>query len=178
MKKTRRRRHILFLAFLAPPFLLGLVCLVNWMENERPLAFQSPIYSSGPVPIRNDEMGEGAFGARRGSGKHLGLDIAGPVGTPVLATESGRVIETGHHKNLGKYVEISHRKGFISIYGHLSRIDAEVGKKVRRGEVIGAVGQTGNANYPEMIPHVHFEMRNEDYVPVDPLPLIERHSPL
>ena len=86
--------------------------------------FLSPIYHSGNIPIREDVFGYGDFGAqRRGKRLHLGADILAPVGTPVYAAKCGLVINAENNHGLGQYVEILHRDGLVTIYGHLSRIE-------------------------------------------------------
>lgn len=85
---------------------------------------------------------------------HSGLDIAAPVGTPIQATESGTVIETGDYFFNGKTVFIHHGQGLVSMYCHMNRIEAKIGQKVTRGEVIGTVGKTGRITGP----HLHWSM--------------------
>ncbi len=86
---------------------------------------------------------------------HRGIDIAAPIGTYVHAAMDGRVIAAGHDSVLGNYILIKHPAGFSTLYGHLSRILAVRGRTVRKGEIIGRVGQTGRATGP----HLHFEIR-------------------
>ncbi|NOY10090.1 MAG: M23 family metallopeptidase [Spirochaetes bacterium] len=86
---------------------------------------------------------------------HRGIDIAAPIGTYVHAAMDGRIIAVGHDSILGNYILIKHPAGFSTLYGHLSRILAVRGKTVRKGEIIGRVGQTGRATGP----HLHFEIR-------------------
>jgi len=69
-------------------------------------------------------------------------------------------------------VEIRHLEGFTTIYGHLSEIKARKGQFVLRGQLIGLVGKTGNARYPDILPHLHFELR-QNGPPVDPLLYLE-----
>jgi hypothetical protein len=88
-------------------------------------------------------------------GYHAGLDIANDIGTPVHATADGRVAYAGWEGGYGKLVVVSHGHGFSTYYGHLSEIKAAVGQSVRRGTVIGLMGQTGDATGP----HVHYEIR-------------------
>ncbi len=74
---------------------------------------------------------------------HSGLDIAAPEGTPIKAMESGTVIETGNFFFSGNMVYIDHGQGLISLYAHMHRIDVKPGDTIQKGQVIGAVGQTG-----------------------------------
>lgn len=85
---------------------------------------------------------------------HGGIDIAAPYGSPVRAAGGGTVIYTGRDGGYGRMVLIDHGDGLVTRYAHLSRIDVEPGQNVSRGEVIGAVGESGRATGP----HLHFEV--------------------
>lgn len=88
---------------------------------------------------------------------HRGLDIAAPMGTPVVAADAGRVVVAGwpDRGGYGNRVEIDHGNGYVTLYGHLSRVDVTVGQSVNRGDRIGLNGSTGRSTGP----HVHFEIR-------------------
>jgi murein DD-endopeptidase MepM/ murein hydrolase activator NlpD len=106
------------------------------------------------------------FGAR-GSDTHAGVDIAARKKSPVCATAYGRVTYTGRDRGgYGKHVIIDHGR-YETLYAHLSRIKTKPGKTVRRGQVIGRVGKTGNASAP----HVHYEIR-QNGTPIDPTPFL------
>jgi len=97
------------------------------------------------------------FGLRRFFNKqarkpHSGIDIAAPKGAPIRAPAAGRIIERGEFFFNGKSVFIDHGQGLVTMYAHMSRIDVEPRQRVARGEVIGAVGQTGRATGP----HLHW----------------------
>jgi murein DD-endopeptidase MepM/ murein hydrolase activator NlpD len=96
---------------------------------------------------------------------HAGLDFAAPQGTPIYATANGTVITAGNTGNgYGNHVVINHGYGYETLYGHMFRVKARVGQKVKRGEIIGYVGSTGKSTGP----HCHYEVhRNGD--PVDPV---------
>jgi murein DD-endopeptidase MepM/ murein hydrolase activator NlpD len=96
---------------------------------------------------------------------HAGLDFAAPQGTPIYATADGRV-ETANVDNggYGKHVVIDHGYGYKTVYGHMVKIKAHEGEKVKRGEVIGWVGSTGKSTGP----HCHYEVHKNGN-PVDPV---------
>jgi len=97
---------------------------------------------------------------------HKGIDIAAPLGTPVLAADSGRVTVArgGYNGGYGNYVVINHGNGFSTLYAHLSVISVQEGAIVAKGQRIGAVGATGNTTGT----HLHFEIRYRN-VPRNPL---------
>ena len=136
--------------------------------------FVCPIKSeSGKVIIRNDSHGDGEFGAKRNGGRfHSGIDIEAPVGTPVFAAKSGLAFCGNVPTGYGKYVMIYHPDSYQSFYGHLSGFCITSVKKVRKGDIIGFVGKTGNAANKNIAPHLHFEIR-KDGVPQDPRDLMK-----
>jgi murein DD-endopeptidase MepM/ murein hydrolase activator NlpD len=83
---------------------------------------------------------------------HSGLDIAAPIGTPVLAPLAGTVIETGEYFFNGNTVFLDHGQGLISMFNHLSRILVRPGVRVETGQKIGEVGMTGRVTGP----HLHW----------------------
>jgi murein DD-endopeptidase MepM/ murein hydrolase activator NlpD len=89
---------------------------------------------------------------------HPGMDIDGERGDEVIAPANGTVIKAGWTGGYGNMVEIDHGNGLTTRYGHLSRIEAEVGEKITRGQLIGLVGSTGRSTGP----HLHFELRLND----------------
>ena len=103
------------------------------------------------------------FGHRRGR-PHEGIDIAAAKGTPIYASEAGRVIFSGRMRGYGKVVILKHAGRFRSIYAHASRLLVRKGAFVERGEKIAEVGSTGRSTGP----HVHFEIRRSE-TPQDPL---------
>jgi len=85
---------------------------------------------------------------------HRGIDIVAPAGKEVLATGDGIVTRAGRAQGLGNAVFLAHGFGITTRYGHMSKIIAKEGQKVRRGEVIGLVGSSGRATGT----HVHYEV--------------------
>lgn len=124
--------------------------------------FASPVFvPSGSLRIRNDGYGKGHFGASRNKGRtHEGVDLLVPVGNPVFASKSGRVLRAEEGRGYGFYVEILHPDGLLTRYAHLSSLRVKEGQWVRRGEEIAKSGKTGNAANPHIVPHLHFEIRN------------------
>ena len=92
---------------------------------------------------------------QRSSGFHSGLDIAAPWGSPVYAAESGQVVFAGWSGGYGNLIRIVHGGDVVTFYGHLSKISVSVGQQVRRGQLVGHVGSTGNSTGS----HLHFEVR-------------------
>jgi murein DD-endopeptidase MepM/ murein hydrolase activator NlpD len=88
---------------------------------------------------------------------HRAIDIANKAGTPILAADAGRVMIAGWPDNVGygNRAMIDHGNGFITLYGHLSRVSVSPGQTVRRGDIIGSMGSTGRSTGP----HLHFEIR-------------------
>ena len=99
---------------------------------------------------------------------HTGIDIAAPLGAPVMAAAEGVVVAVGHTAvGYGNYVAIAHGGGIATLYGHLLETDVRVGDRVVRGQLIGLEGSTGLSTGP----HVHFELRLNDQV-IDPMPYL------
>ncbi len=90
----------------------------------------------------------------RGVKPHLGIDIAGPRDAPVMASAPGVVARTGTDDFLGNFVEIRHGLGYLTVYGHCSRIAVGKGDRVAAGQVVAYMGESGQASGP----HLHFEI--------------------
>ena len=98
---------------------------------------------------------------------HAGVDIPGPVGTPVYATADGVVDRAERAGGYGNLVEIDHGKGIQTRYGHLSKILVADGTRVRRGQLIALMGSTGRSTGP----HLHYEVRIDGHA-VNPVPFL------
>lgn len=99
---------------------------------------------------------------------HTGVDIAAPLGSPVMAAADGVVVAVGHgYTGYGNFVVIAHGGGIATLYGHLLQTAVVVGNSVVRGQEIGLEGSSGFSTGP----HVHFELRVNDQV-VDPMPYL------
>lgn len=86
---------------------------------------------------------------------HRGVDLAAPIGTPILATGNGRIEIIGRQSGYGNMIKIKHNKSYSTIYGHMLRFQKGLskGSYIKKGQVIGYVGQTGLASGP----HCHYE---------------------
>lgn len=123
-------------------------------------------------PVPGHYYVSSGVGARWGT-YHTGLDITGDKGTDIHASESGTVIrinttcthDYGKEKSCGcgngygNYIIIDHGNEFITLYGHLTSVDVQVGDKVKKGDVIGHMGSTGFSTGD----HLHFEIRYQGY---------------
>ncbi|HUN57324.1 MAG TPA: M23 family metallopeptidase [Candidatus Binataceae bacterium] len=103
------------------------------------------------------------FGMRHGA-MHDGIDIAAPLGTPILAADSGTVIFAGRLRGYGNVVIIQHSANYATVYGHNERNVTSAGATVARGQEIAEMGMTGRATGPNL----HFEVRYENH-PQNPL---------
>ncbi len=104
------------------------------------------------------------FGPKQGGGQNDGINVAVPEGTPIKAAEDGVVAYAGSElKGYGNLVLVRHSNGFVTAYAHASELAVKKGETVKRGQVIGKAGQTGNVASPQL----HFEVR-KGATPVDP----------
>jgi len=141
--------------------------------------FLCPIEYKSEILIRNDSRGEGSFAAnRKGNRIHEGIDLFAEIGTPVLASRSGRVVVSRIMANKeqktgsGNYVIIQHPGNISTVYGHLLEVYVQKNDFVQQGQIIGRVGKSGNANYRDIQPHLHFEVRKNG-IAQDPLEYLE-----
>lgn len=95
---------------------------------------------------------------------HEGIDIGARSGTPIVSTADGVVVFSGKKPGFGNFIKIRHGFGIETIYAHAKKLFVRAGRKVKRGDLIAAVGSTGYSTGP----HVHYEVR-VNQVPVDPL---------
>jgi murein DD-endopeptidase MepM/ murein hydrolase activator NlpD len=107
----------------------------------------------------NNEFGfrRNPFGGRNYE-FHAGMDIDGERGDSVLAPANGTIIKAGWQGGYGNMIEIDHGNGLTTRYGHLSKIEIQVGDSISRGQLIGLVGSTGRSTGP----HLHYELRLND----------------
>jgi murein DD-endopeptidase MepM/ murein hydrolase activator NlpD len=109
------------------------------------------------------------FGAPRGSGRHEGIDLSAPEGTPVRTPAAGVVRVAEKFGRWGRMVVVDHGGGWQTRYAHLKRIKVSKGRTLDRGDVIGTVGKSGNATGF----HLHYEILRYGR-PVDPKPFLYR----
>ena len=130
---------------------------------KRSIAINEPAHDVGPTgsaaqvgyymaPLSHYIETQGIHG-------YNGVDLAAPIGTPILASADGDVIIAkagGYNGGYGSYVVISHSNGSQTLYAHMSKVSTYDGAHVVQGQVIGYVGSTGKSTGA----HVHFEIRN------------------
>ncbi len=155
--------------------------LLAWLEKKPDSAAEAirraASISLSPAPGRWPAAGMVTREFTRGNvtnGKrpHEGIDIAAAEDDPVLAAGAGIVVRTGQAEFLGNFVEIQHGLGYLTVYGHCSRVAVSQGDKVDEGQVIAYVGQTGEASAP----HLHFEIRQQGEA-VDPREFLTGNPP-
>ncbi|RWH76575.1 MAG: M23 family metallopeptidase [Mesorhizobium sp.] len=123
-----------------------------------PLANPAPGRSvTSPFGVRTDPLlGTAAL--------HSGMDFRAPTGMPAKVTAPGVVVKAGWNGGYGRLVEVDHGNGFATRYGHLSKINVTVGKRLNAGDVIGKTGSSGRSTGP----HLHYEIRHNGEA-IDPL---------
>lgn len=144
----------------------------GWGEHEVVGSDLTPSGWFAPLPDLGAHAVVGRFGDPRDGGRraHEGIDILADRGTPVLAPVDGRVILSGQRGRAGNVVVLeSDQDGRELWFMHLDSRQVARGNRVRAGDRIGTVGNTGNAE--GTVPHLHFEVRGPDG-PVDPWPLL------
>jgi murein DD-endopeptidase MepM/ murein hydrolase activator NlpD len=135
-------------------------------EVLRTFSAEPPISTAMIQPTPGTRSG--SFGMRRffnglSRNPHTGMDIAAPVGAPVAAAATGKIMDVGDYFFSGNQVIIDHGQGLLTLYAHLSAIEAEENMVVKSGTIIGKVGATGRVTGP----HLHFSVYLNT-VPVDP----------
>lgn len=132
--------------------------IVKMAENKEDLLAAIPAIQ----PVTNEHLTHMASGygwrsdpftkARK---KHFGMDFTAPRGTPVYATGPGKVTRAdANASGFGKHIRIDHGFGYESLYAHLSKYNVRKGQRVKRGDLIGLVGNTGRSQAP----HLHYEI--------------------
>ena len=127
--------------------------LVEYLEDQKSLLASTP--SIWPVKgwlTSTFGYRSSPFTGRREM--HKGLDIATRSGTPIIAPADGLVVFAGREGGFGNMIILDHGYGITTRYGHCSSIDAKLGQKIKRGDVIARIGSTGRSTGP----HVHYEV--------------------
>jgi murein DD-endopeptidase MepM/ murein hydrolase activator NlpD len=129
------------------------------VPSEKPV--RTAAFTSG-YGVRSDPF-------RGAAAMHAGIDLAGPVGTPIYATADGTISAAGFNSGgYGNLVKIDHGRGIETRYGHLSAILVSPGQRIVRGQQIGRMGSTGRSTGS----HLHYEVRIDGRA-VNPIPFMK-----
>ncbi|MDK7215094.1 M23 family metallopeptidase [Corynebacterium pyruviciproducens] len=132
-------------------------------DNERAAADEA---ARAPLVVRPAEgVLSSGFGTRWGV-LHAGVDIAGPMGSSIVAAEDGVVIDAGPASGFGNWVRIQHEDGTVTVYGHMETVETTVGAHVTAGQRIAGIGSRGFSTGP----HLHFEVHPNGGGAIDPIP--------
>lgn len=142
--------------------------LLKEVKNKNKLLASIPAIQ--PISNKRLKAFASGFGYRihpiyKTSKMHTGMDFTAAIGTPIYATGDGYVSTTeSSGRGYGNHVVINHGYGYQTLYAHMSRIKARRGQSVKRGEIIGYVGNTGTSTAP----HLHYEVRKGGR-PINPI---------
>ena len=143
---------------------------IEWDEEEMVSGGAPLLISDMKWPLKSGELSS-LFSRTRSKSrrKHLGIDIVAPKGTPVHAVLDGivEVVSNGGKgfRGYGRVIIINHSDQLWTLYSHCSTMNVKVGQRVKRGDVIAAVGRTGRATTN----HLHFEVRSAKGTALDPM---------
>ena len=152
---------------------------IEWDEEEMISGGAPLLISDMKWPLKSGELSS-LFSRTRSKGrrKHLGIDIVAPKGTPVHAVLDGivEVVSNGGKgfRGYGRVIIINHSDQLWTLYSHCSTMNVKVGQRVKRGDVIAAVGRTGRATTN----HLHFEVRNAKGTALDPMKYLPEYGAL
>nr|HRD14589.1 M23 family metallopeptidase [Mycobacterium sp.] len=127
---------------------------------EREARLQRPLFVMPTKGIYTS-----GFGYRWGA-LHAGIDLAGPIGTPIYAVSDGVVTDAGPTAGYGAWVKIRHSDGSVSLYGHVNTWLVQVGQRVFAGDQIATIGNRGDSTGP----HLHFSILQNGTNFIDPAP--------
>jgi murein DD-endopeptidase MepM/ murein hydrolase activator NlpD len=144
------------------------IAIVEGCATARRADQTDDVPSGWPVAPTTAFISSG-FGAPRSGAHHQGVDLSAPAGTPVRATADGTVTMAERAGGYGRTVVLDHGSGWQTRYAHLKRIKVDRGWRIRRGDVLGTVGRSGNATGA----HLHYEVLRNG-TPVDPRPFLDR----
>jgi murein DD-endopeptidase MepM/ murein hydrolase activator NlpD len=169
----------------------------RWISPDQARQFYSPYEYSGNNPVNRIDLdglwsppntgnvrSNGEFqlvSSTRTAGTHQGTDYLGNLNSNVAAIENGTVVFAGNLKGYGNVIFVNHSNGVQSRYAHLAdnSIDVKVGAVVKEGDILGSLGQTGNATgQAASEAHIHLELRiiNQDLPKIDPNALSNTNS--
>ena len=155
-------------------FLLVGITLLSSSFVDKPAPKARVASKKLAFPVAGKKSNVGSFwGASRDGGrrKHQGIDIFASKGTPVVAITDGVIVERAHTRIGGKVLWLkSAAHGWTAYYAHLDKQNVREGQYVRKGEVLGTVGKTGNARYTPA--HLHFGIYKASG-PVNPYPYVK-----
>jgi len=122
-----------------------------------------------PIAIKDFKRVSSAYGYRihpiyKQKLPHLGMDFTGKINTPVYSTGNGKVVKVDKKRGYGKRIIVDHGYGYKTVYAHLNGYNVKRGQKVKRGEIIGYLGNTGISTGP----HLHYEVQKNNR-PVNPI---------
>lgn len=127
---------------------------------EREARLQRPLFV---MPTKG--VFTSGFGYRWGA-LHAGIDLAGPIGTPIYAAGDGVVVDAGPTAGYGAWVKIRHSDGSVTLYGHVNTWNVQIGQRVFAGDQIATIGNRGNSTGP----HLHFSVLQNGTNFIDPVP--------
>jgi murein DD-endopeptidase MepM/ murein hydrolase activator NlpD len=133
---------------------------------EREARLQRPLFV---MPTKG--VYTSGFGYRWGA-LHAGVDLAAPIGTPIVAASDGVVVDAGPTAGYGAWVKIRHSDGTVTLYGHVNTWTVQIGQRVFAGDQIATVGNRGNSTGP----HLHFEVLLNGTNRIDPAPWLAQRG--
>ena len=133
---------------------------------EREARLQRPLFV---MPTKG--VYTSGFGYRWGA-LHAGVDLAGPIGTPIVAVSDGVVIDAGPTAGYGAWVKLRHSDGTVTLYGHVNTWTVQIGQRVFAGDQIATIGNRGNSTGP----HLHFEVLLGGTNRIDPAPWLAQRG--
>lgn len=135
--------------------------IINMAEDKEKLLAAIPAIQ----PVKKEDLKRMAsgFGWRsdpftKARKMHKGMDFTAPTGTPIYATGNGVITRADSNSSgFGNHIRIDHGFGYLTLYAHLSKYNVKKGQRVKRGDLIGFVGNTGRSQGP----HLHYEVHKD-----------------
>ena len=144
----------------------------RWQSMDGTTATKSSVSIPSLMPVDGVHLSSD-YGMRThpvlgGRRQHKGVDLAGPVGTPIHAAADGVVSRADWFSSYGLFVSLEHGGSLQTRYGHMSRLNVAAGQRIHKGDVIGYIGTTGRSTGP----HLHYEVRIAGAA-VNPVPYLQ-----